>query len=129
VTGLPRRPLAFGAVPALLAILAGCGPGTAIPAPVGAYADLHPSINPNHHGTNPDAFFVPDPIRVYVGQTITWTDRDNDLHDVTSVDGLFASYPLTQGGTFRWTPTKPGTYPYFCTMHPEMHGFIIVTAK
>lgn len=116
------------ALPAVL-LLAGCGSGNRPQPPVGVFADLHPNINQNKHGNYPDSFYVPNPIRVHVGQTITWTNRDNDLHDVTSVDGIFGSFPLTLGGQFKWTPTKVGTYYYFCTLHTEMHGEVIVTAR
>jgi plastocyanin len=85
-----------------------------------------PVIVANEHGGDPDAFYRPDPIRVRVGQTVTWTNKDPDLHDVTSEIGAFASGPMGDGGTFRWTPTQPGVYRYFCTLHPEMHGEVIV---
>lgn len=114
--------LAAGVFGSLL--LAGCGSS---PGPkISAYAMQHPKIIANTHGTYPDAFYRPNPIRVRVGQTITWTSEDNDLHNVVSVDNVFASYPLPQGGVYSWKPVKPGTYYYFCTFHPEMHGEIIV---
>jgi plastocyanin len=87
----------------------------------------HPLIVPNTHGKYPDSFYVPDPIRVRVGQPITWINKDTDPHDVTADDGTFGSGPIGAGGTFVWVPTQPGTYPYFCTIHPEMHGTIVVT--
>jgi plastocyanin len=88
----------------------------------------HPQIVPNTQGSSPDSWYEPDPIRVRVGQTITWTNQDTDPHDVTADDGTFASGPIGAGGSFRWTPTRPGTYRYICTLHPEMHGEIIVRA-
>ncbi len=108
-------------------ILAGCGAasgqGTAHPS---IREMTHPRIVPNPSG-HPDSFYLPNPIRVHVGQAITWTNRDTDLHDVTSRDGWFSSGTLPAGGRFRWVALRPGTYPYFCTLHPDMHGVVIVT--
>ena len=116
--------LGFGA-----ASLAGCGSssGTSTPVSVASlYSMTHPQIVPNTRGSYPDSWYTPDPIRVRVGQAITWTNKDTDPHDVTADDGTFASGPMGAGGTFRWTPTHPGVYHYICTLHPEMHGEIIV---
>lgn len=121
----PRKRLS--ALALILLMTAGCGENAAKPH-ISAYAMAHPNIAPNP-GTNPnpDAFYVPNPIRVRVGQTITWTNKDTDPHDVTSEKYAFFSGPLAMGGSFRWTPLKPGTYAYFCTIHPEMRGTIIVS--
>jgi plastocyanin len=85
----------------------------------------HPQIVPTRSG-HPDALYVPDPIRVRVGQTVTWINRDTDPHDVTADQGAFASGPIPAGLSFSWTPTAPGTYTYTCTLHPDMHGVVIV---
>jgi plastocyanin len=107
--------------------LAGCGSSSRSASPaVSVQAMTHPKIVPNPSG-HPDAWYRPDPIRVRVGQAITWTNQDNDPHDVTADGGAFASGPIPAGGVFRWVPTQPGTYTYFCTLHPEMHGVVIVS--
>jgi plastocyanin len=109
--------------------LSACGsPSATSHNDVPARAMTRPTIVENTQGDDPDAFYRPDPIRVRVGQTVTWTNKDSDPHDVTSVDGVFASGPIAEDASFRWTPTRPGTYRYFCTLHPEMHGEIIVRA-
>ena len=118
-------------LPALLLaglVLAGCGVSGASPQPtaVTAYAMTHPLIVPNPTG-HPDSFYEPDPIRVNVGQSVTWTNKDTDPHDVTANDGSFYSGPIPAGGSWSWTFTRPGTYPYFCTIHPDMHGEVIVS--
>lgn len=120
----PRVPrLALG----LVLVLAGCGSTSSGHSEVAsAWSMTHPSIVPNTKAHGPDSLYVPDPLTVRVGQTITWTNKDTDPHDVTALDGSFDSGPLAMGASFRWTPTRPGTYPYFCTVHPEMHGTIIV---
>src|SRR5579859_1517148 len=111
--------------------LAGCGSplaggATSTPTvPVGA--NTHVTVIATKSG-HPDALYVPDPIRVHVGQTITWSNTDTDPHDVSADDGSFYSGPIGTGGSWQWKATKPGTYPYTCTLHPDMHGTIIVTA-
>jgi plastocyanin len=121
-------PLAFAGL--LAFALAACGSSASPPAPQPvAEADAtmtHPKIVQNPSG-NPDAWYEPNPIRVKVGQAITWTNKDGDPHDVTADNGAFASGPIGAGGTYRMVLTAPGKYTFFCTLHPEMHGEIIVT--
>lgn len=105
---------------------AGCGPShTAVPKPNATLGPLRVRIV-EHAGGDPDAFYRPDPIRAHVGEIITWTNLDSDPHDVTARNGLFASGPIANGSSYTWVPRQPGTYKYFCTLHPEMHGIIIV---
>lgn len=117
----------------LLATTAGCGSSAAPPpatpssvAAISPYAMRHPNIVENPTG-HPDAWYEPNPIRVKVGQSVTWTNRDADPHDATATNGMFASGPIAAGASYTWVPTRPGTYQYFCTIHPEMHGVVIVT--
>lgn len=116
------------ATAAAVLVLAGCGTSASSPTPtlVSVQSMTHPLIVPNPNGNKPDAFYQPNPIRVRVGQAVTWTNQDSDPHDVTADDGTFYSGPIGDGGTWRWIPTRPGTYQYFCTIHPEMTGEIIV---
>lgn len=117
----------LGACSAALVLLTGCGSHAAAPKQVAtAASSTHPVIVQNPSGT-PDSFYEPDSVRVRVGQFITFTNRDSDPHDVTAYSGAFASGPIPAGGTWRWVFTRPGTYRYFCTLHPEMHGEIIVS--
>jgi len=41
----------------------------------------------------------------------------------------FRSKPLESGDSFAFTFSKPGTYPYFCSIHPHMTGKIVVRAS
>jgi plastocyanin len=72
------------------------------------------------------AMFGPATLTIRVGATVTWVNNDGDLHTVTSTQGLFASPGLDSGDTFAYRFTAPGTYPYFCALHPHMQGTIIV---
>jgi plastocyanin len=86
-------------------------------------------IVPNTHGHNPDSFYVPHTIYVKVGQIVTWRNLDTDPHDATADSGAFDSGPMAFHGHFRWLALRPGRHTYFCTLHPEMHGVIIVRAN
>jgi plastocyanin len=72
------------------------------------------------------ATFGPATLTIRVGATVTWVNNDGDLHTVTSSQGLFASPGMDSGDTFAYRFTAPGTYPYFCALHPHMKGTIIV---
>jgi len=65
-------------------------------------------------------------LSVTVGTTVTWVNHDDDLHTVTSSDGLFASPGLDTDDVFAYHFTAPGTYAYRCALHPHMTGTIIV---
>ena len=69
--------------------------------------------------------FASQTVVVGVGGTVTWTHDDTPPHDVTS-DGNFASSILNAGDTFSQTFTEPGTYNYYCSVHPGMRGTVIV---
>jgi len=71
------------------------------------------------------AFKAPS-ITVTTGTTVVWKNLDDDPHTVTAVDGSFDSKGLAQGDTFSHLFSKPGTYPYYCKVHPMMRGTIIV---
>lgn len=75
-----------------------------------------------------DFHFQPQNVNVKVGDTVVWTQQDSVQHTVTIVSGpeSFDSGLLSQGQTFRYTFTKPGTYAYKCTPHPGMTGQIFV---
>ena len=84
--------------------------------------------------------FRPAPITVKAGQSVTWTQQDPGVHTVTSgtveqgaadvtvhPDGRFDSKELATGKTFQFTFDTPGTYTYFCKIHPAtMRGDVNV---
>ncbi|HEU5434441.1 MAG TPA: cupredoxin family copper-binding protein [Thermomicrobiales bacterium] len=71
--------------------------------------------------------FDPAEITVPVGTTVTWTNQDDVPHTVTSDDKkTFGSAGLDTGDTFQFRFTKPGTYGYFCSIHPMMTAKVIV---
>lgn len=72
--------------------------------------------------------FAPAQVEVAVGTRVTWTNRDDIPHTVTDSAGArrFKSPPLDTGDRFSFTFDTPGTYSYFCSLHPHMQGSVIV---
>jgi plastocyanin len=61
-----------------------------------------------------------------VGTTVTWTNRDDVPHTVTSSTKLFKSPALDTGEAFSYTFKEAGAFEYYCSMHPRMTGKIVV---
>ncbi len=70
--------------------------------------------------------FSPQVITVSVGSTVTWVNQDDTPHTVSSTDKLFSSGALDTGDTFTYRFTKPGTYNYYCMIHPKMTATVVV---
>jgi plastocyanin len=70
--------------------------------------------------------FGPAAITVPVGTTVTWINRDDIPHTVVSTEKVFKSKVLDTDEKFSFTFTKPGEYPYFCSIHPKMTGKVVV---
>jgi plastocyanin len=65
-------------------------------------------------------------LTVMVGTTITWTNRDDIPHTVVSTDKVFKSKVLDTDEKFSFTFSTPGTFTYFCSIHPKMTGTVVV---
>lgn len=74
-----------------------------------------------------DFAFSPASLKVAAGTTVTWINRDDEPHTVVSAEAKFRSDALDTGDKFTFTFTSPGTYSYFCTLHPHMTGLVEVT--
>ena len=70
--------------------------------------------------------FGPQALTISPGTKVTWTNRDDIPHTVVSTEGVFKSRVLDTDEKFSFTFTKPGTYPYFCSVHPKMTGKVVV---
>jgi len=74
-----------------------------------------------------DFHFDPQVLTVRSGEKITWINRDEEPHTVVSVEKQFKkSGPLDTDQEFTITAGAPGTYTYYCSVHPKMTGTIIV---
>ena len=70
--------------------------------------------------------FTPFAITIHPGDTVRWVNNDSDPHTVVSDDKVFKSKVLDTDEKFSYTFTKPGAYPYFCSVHPKMTARIVV---
>lgn len=93
----------------------------------------------------PRQWYLPREITARVNDTVTWTNNDTEAHTVTSgigagieslmnnkkgtPNGLFDSGLFRPGQSWTHTFTRPGTYTYFCTIHPWMEGVATVEGK
>ena len=116
-----RRRVSTGAfVAALVLGLAGLGvgPGT---------VSVNAQAKPETMDVKIDNFsFGPPELTVTAGTTITWTNRDDIPHTVVSPDKVFKSKVLDTDERFSFTFNTPGTFLYFCSIHPKMTGKVVV---
>ena len=74
-----------------------------------------------------DFAFNPQTLTVKSGEKVTWINRDEEPHTIVSVEKQFKkSTALDTDQEFTITAGAPGTYSYFCSVHPKMTGIIIV---
>ena len=117
----------------LLVLLAGCGLSSG-----GSTTATPPTASgpqPTVHITG-SAYatyqFSPASITIKVGTTVVWISGADVPHSATSDPGSAVTWDSGAippgGGTYRFTFTQVGTFPYHCTYHAYMHGSIIVTA-
>jgi plastocyanin len=73
--------------------------------------------------------FQPTPLTIPVGTTVIWTNQDTAPHTATSdTAGIFDTGMLQKGQSAKVTFNAAGTYAYHCSVHPNMHGTVVVTA-
>ena len=101
-----------------VAALAACA--SALQAGAAATGAVGPQVEIKHHKYSPTTLTVP------VGTTVTWTNRDDDVHTVVSTALKFRSRGIDNDESFSQKFTAPGTYEYFCTLHPLMTAKVIV---
>ncbi|MDQ1391500.1 MAG: hypothetical protein QOF30_477 [Acidimicrobiaceae bacterium] len=149
----PRKLALLGAVAGLGATA--CSPGgaankpAAAPAPAAVPAPMNMAAQPVTAGQPPagapltsagasapvgsaekvtitNFAFSPAILTIRVGTKVTWTNNDVVAHTVTFTD-VANSPVLNRGDTFSRTFTAAGTYSYICSIHPFMHGSVVVT--
>ncbi len=69
-----------------------------------------------------DDEFSPRTATVSAGETVTWSNDGDNVHTVTSDDGVFDSGLIDAGTGFSFTFAEPGTYPYYCQVHGAAGG-------
>lgn len=120
------------AVPAVgVLLLAGCSqsrPVATTAAPTTGLSITAPAAPVRGNQVTIDGFaFEPSSLTVTAGTTVTWTNRDEEPHTVAASDGSFHSPGMGTGGTFTHTFSAAGTFDYVCSIHPMMHGTVVVT--
>jgi plastocyanin len=70
--------------------------------------------------------FAPATLTVSAGSTVTWINRDEEPHTVAATDGSFHSPGMGTGASFAHTFSTAGTFDYVCSIHPMMHGTVVV---
>lgn len=70
--------------------------------------------------------YQPTTLTVAPGTKVTWVNHDDEPHTVTETNKRFNSKALDTGDRFSNEFTKPGTYNYYCALHPGMKGQVIV---
>ena len=79
--------------------------------------------------------FIPSPVTIPVGGTVTWDNDDTAAHTATAgsaIDGpsgVWDSSLIMAGGSYSFTFEEAGSYDYFCMVHPWMAGLVIVEAE
>jgi plastocyanin len=126
---MKRTALVTGSAALLLTLAAACGSSSG-----GGSAPTSTPTSPSSSAPAPAAsatititnFVFTGPLTVSPGATVAVTNTDSASHTVTADNGTF-DVPAPAGQTVTFTaPTKAGTYTYFCTIHPTMHGTLIV---
>src|SRR6185437_4241501 len=72
--------------------------------------------------------FNPQKLTVKAGTTVTWTNKDDIPHAIATASKQFRSKTLDTDDAYSFTFTTPGSYEYFCSLHPHMTGTIVVEA-
>ncbi len=117
-----RKFLYISVLALTLLALAGCASGA---------VNGQAPVKTNQVTMPPSYEFVPAVIQVKVGDTVTWTNKDNFTHDVHLMGGIdWTSQPLRPGDHASYTFTKAGDFPYICDFHSQnMKGEVIVAGQ
>ncbi len=76
-----------------------------------------------------DFAYDPEPVRVQTGGKVIWKNMDSAPHTATADDGSFDTGTIEEGKVRSETFKDPGTYTYFCEIHPTMHGTVEVVDR
>jgi plastocyanin len=117
-TGL-RRALVLGALALGAGLVHAAGPADAAAATASDASAYQVDIR--------NFVFAPAKLTVPAGARVVWTNHDDDAHLVVSTNGAFKASPaLDTDESYATVFAKPGTYAYYCGIHPMMVGTIVV---
>lgn len=128
MVALGAAPLVVGAASGTPASTPTASPGASPAASPGASPAASPVAGAEVTVHIKDFFFDPATITVKPGTKVTWINDGPTIHTTTSkaTPPLWDSGLLQVGKSFSYTFTKPGTYDYWCTLHPQMLAKVIV---
>lgn len=116
-----------------LSALAGCGSSgtSAAPPPAStsvAASDSAASTQADAPMVHIDKFKYTVPVSVAPGEKVSVMNMDGEAHTVTSDSGAFDDLAGAGAGTVTTftAPSKPGSYPFHCNFHANMHGVLVV---
>jgi plastocyanin len=84
-----------------------------------------PQVGPTTQIEISDFAFAATPVAP--GSTVTVANRDGEAHTATASDGEFDSGQIPSGKAVAFIAVDAGTYQIVCTIHPSMHGELVVT--
>jgi plastocyanin len=76
-----------------------------------------------------DNAFNPATVNISTGDTVKWTNLDTASHTVVGTGTNFRSEVLNQGDSYEFLFTDAGNYDYYCSIHPDMRGTVVVQEK
>ena len=69
--------------------------------------------------------YAPATLKVRRGDVVVWINKDPLPHTATAA-GAFDSKSIGESRSWRFTASRPGSFPYVCTLHPNMKGMLQV---
>jgi plastocyanin len=122
---------ALGARAATLAVALALGVAmttSALASPVRPATVAVAIVEPDYDATDTWTY-EPNAVTIHPGDSVVWTNKGSDWHDVNAEDGSFSSGAdgtLGPGDTFTYTFTQAGSFGYLCNVHPWMRGKVVV---
>lgn len=116
-------------VPGSRAAVAEAAAPAPAPAPAPAQAAAAAAVSTMQSDITIDSYmFRPAVVTIAKGTTVVWVNKDDDVHTIKSKAGpeAFSSPALPTGSRYGFTFKRAGTYRYICSVHPYMHGVIVV---
>ena len=95
----------------------------------GCEKDKTDNVSGNFVVTMKNAAFSPASLTITTGSTVTWTNDDNVIHTVTTVDGNLNSGDIAVGASYSKTFSTAGTFNYYDAHNTSMTGVLVVTAS
>jgi len=103
-----------------------CCIGVTLPASMAASASTAKAVHTQQVEIRNFAF-APATLTVPAGTRVVWTNQDEEPHVITSAGAQFASSKgMDTSDSYAVTFSRPGTYAYYCSIHPMMVGTVIV---